>query len=91
MLIREGATLVRGAEDILTDFGLSAERGQKTEPDLTREELTVLNIIKNGETLTAAIAEKAGVPVFRLIPVLTVLEMKGLISRLGGNRYCHNL
>lgn len=91
LLIREGATLVRGAEDILTEFGLSTERGQKTEPDLTREELTVLNIIKNGETLTAAIAEKAGVPVFRLIPVLTVLEMKGLISRLGGNRYCHNL
>ena len=90
LLIREGATLARGAKDILTEFGFNSEQPQNTVPDLTQEERAVLDIIKNGETLAAAIAQRVGVPVFRLIPVLTVLEIKGLISRLGGNRYSAN-
>lgn len=85
-LIREGATLVRNAADVLYDFGLEFE--QPEEEELTEEEAEIFKLIKDeGEAFAPSVAEKAGKLPFQIIPVLSSLEIKGLIARLGGNRY----
>ena len=85
-LIRDGATLVTDAGDILEDFGI--EREESKAPALTAEELETLTVIKEmGDAFLSTVATKLGKMPFQLIPVITSLEMKGLIARLGGNRY----
>lgn len=85
-LIREGATLARDTLDVLTDFGLNFN--PPAEPELSEEEAEILKIIKDaGEAFAPHIAEKAGKPPFRIIPLLSSLEIKGMITRLGGNRF----
>lgn len=86
LLIRDGATLARGAGDILEDFGI--ERAEPKKLTLTDEEIEVLALIKDaGDAFVPAIAAKLCKMPFQLIPVITSLEIKGLITRLGGNRY----
>ena len=85
-LIRDGATLATGYKDILEDFGISEDN--KKEVFLTEDESIALKFIKDaGEAFAPDIAAKLGQPPFRIIPLLTALEIKGLIVRLGGNRY----
>ena len=85
-LIRDGATLARCSDDILEDFGISRE--EKITPVLSEEESAVLGFIKDaGEAFAPDIAEKLGKLPFQIIPLLSALEIKGLIVRLGGNRY----
>ncbi|MDE7329825.1 MAG: DNA-processing protein DprA [Clostridia bacterium] len=88
MLIREGATLARDARDVLEDFGLKPEEAKEKTVTLTADERKLLDIIKEeGGALASVIAEKMNMLTFQLIPLLTALEIKGLIVRLGGNRY----
>lgn len=85
-LIKMGAYLTDSLDDIYGVFGIDkdAEAGE----DLTKEEGELLKSIRAaGEAFVPALAEELGVPPFKLIPVLTSLEIKGKIVRLGGNRY----
>jgi len=85
-LIKEGAYLVENTGDVFSAFGLEFKQAEK--PKLNEEELALFNEIREqGEAFIPAVAEKLGKPPYRLIPVLTSLEMKGLIVKLGGNRY----
>lgn len=85
-LIKTGADMVESAEDLLRAFGI--EREQKRIPPLTVEERRVWeHICEAGEMHATAIAELAGVPVFKIRAVLASLEVKGAIVALGGNRY----
>lgn len=85
-LIREGATLTESAEDIFREFGLEYTPPQAKK--LTEEEEKLFKLISEaGEAFVPVIAEKMGKLPFQLIPLLSSLEIKGLIIRLGGNRY----
>ncbi|MDE6505128.1 MAG: DNA-processing protein DprA [Clostridia bacterium] len=85
-LIREGAALARNTLDVLSDFGLNFNPPPK--PELTEEEAEILKLIKNeGEAFAPSVAEKLGKLPFQIIPALSSLEIKGMITRLGGNRY----
>lgn len=85
-LIREGATLARDAGDVLEDFGIKRE--EKPEAELSEEERACLEIIRQSESaFLADVADKLQKLPFQIIPVLTELEIRGLIVRLGGNRY----
>ena len=78
--------MARDTLDVLTDFGLNFN--PPAEPELSEEEAEILKIIKDaGEAFAPHIAEKAGKPPFRIIPLLSSLEIKGMITRLGGNRF----
>lgn len=86
-LIRDGAMLVTGYKDVLEDFGISSDEKEKA-VSLSDDEKAVLKLIKEaGEAFAPDIAAKLGQPAFKIIPVLTALEIKGRIVRLGGNRY----
>lgn len=84
-LIKKGAYLVENAEDIFSVFGIS---GAGAAQSLDGDERALYEAIKEeGEAFLPAVAEKLGKLPFQLIPVVSKLEIKGLVTRLGGNRY----
>lgn len=85
-LIKKGAFLATGAEDILQNYGISAQPAARAA--LTETEKKVLGVLGTGEELhTAVLSERLGMPVYELIAVLSALELKGLAVKSGGNRY----
>ena len=85
-LIKNGAYLTENILDILREFGLDLNKSQS--PALSEDERAVLEEIKlAGEGFLSAIAQKLNKQPYQLIPIISSLEIKGLIVRLGGNRY----
>jgi len=85
-LIKNKAKLTENTLDIFCDFGLDFK--PQEEEKLSAEEEKLLAAIRElGEAFLPDVAEKLGVFPFRLMPVVSKLEIKGLIVRLGGNRY----
>ncbi|MDE7438931.1 MAG: DNA-processing protein DprA [Clostridia bacterium] len=86
-LIKNGAYLTENILDIFEVFGLDLEK-PKALPALSDIEKAVLEQIKiSGEGFLPAIARNLETFTYQLIPVVTKLEIMGLITRLGGNRY----
>ena len=85
-LIKKGGQLTDNILDILSAFGLDFKEPEKQ--PLSEEEQRLFSLIgSSGEIFVPDAAEKLGRQPFQLIPLLTSLEVKGLIVRLGGNRY----
>ena len=85
-LIKKGGMLTENILDILSAFGLDFIELEK--PTLSEDEQKLFALIcEAGEIFLPEAAEKLGKLPFQLIPLLTSLEVKGLIVRLGGNRY----
>lgn len=86
-LIKEGAFLCAGAEDIFSVMGIDYKSGVK-EVELNDDERTVLSYLKEeGEMHAEKLAEAAGKKLFELTAICSSLEIKGLIVRVGGNKY----
>lgn len=87
LLIKRGANLIESTLDIFEAFGLEYKPLEQ-QIELTKDEQTALYAIRQaGEAFAPAIAEKLNKLPHQIIPVLSALEIKGLIIRLGGNRY----
>lgn len=87
-LLRDGATLVRGAEDVLEALGFarpaSLDDNSATLRGLSTEELRVLEGVV-GEPVTAeAVAGRAALPINTALSVLMSLEVRGLIRGMAG-------
>lgn len=81
-LIREGATMIRGAEDLLEELGVDrAARGDA--PDLTLAELAALRSLV-GPTLPERVARELRVGLADALTLLVRLEMRGLVRSVGG-------
>ncbi len=88
-LIRRGAALTQSVADIFEEFNL---KYTPASVNITEEERGLLSEIRaEGEAFVPVLAEKLGMPPYTLIPKLAALEVKGLITRLGGNRYSANI
>ena len=84
-LIKNGAYLTENILDILSAFSLDFN---SPTVELTQDEKALLEAIKTaGEAFIPKIAEEMGKLSYELIPAVSSLEIKGLIVRLGGNRY----
>ena len=85
-LIKKGAYLACGAEDILSSYGIKPQ--ERREIPLSAQEEKVLAALREGGQLHAAIlAERTGLKVFEISAVLSGLELKGLAVKAGGNKY----
>lgn len=85
-LIKQGANLCCNPLDIFNAFGLDLKPSFVV--TLSGDEQKVYAAIKEyGEIFVQTLAQSLGVPSFKLTPILSSLEIKGLICRLGGNRY----
>ncbi len=89
-LIRDGAYLVRSAEDILENLNLNAfERHikvQETIPD-TSDEGQLLVLLSREPLHIDEITRKSTFPGPKVIAMLTVLEMKGKVQNVGNMMY----
>lgn len=85
-LIKKGAYLTENILDISEAYGLDFT--PRVRPVLTEREKEVLSSIQSrGEAHVSQVAADVGCNAFELLAELSSLEVKGLIIRLGGNRY----
>ncbi len=89
-LIRDGAYLVRSADDILENLNLNAferhVRVQETIPD-TDDEGQLIQLLSREPLHIDEITRKSTLPGPTVIAMLTVLEMKGRIQNVGNMMY----
>jgi DNA processing protein len=86
-LLRDGAKIVEGADDILEELGMT-EKGVVKRGTTPFRDDPVLSSLTPGEPADLdAIAERSGIAPARLLPRLFELELQGLVARAGGGRF----
>lgn len=86
-LIKSGAALTESSADILSAFGIERTE-KKPQIALTADEEKTLAALRElSESHANELAQKTGVPIFKLRAVLSALEVKGLAVSVGGNVY----
>jgi DNA processing protein len=82
-LIREGATMIRGADDLLDDLGYGERLLLEPPPSLEGDEAAIFSAM--GAAATAdAVASATGMPMASVLTALLSLELKGLVRNAGG-------
>lgn len=84
-LIKDGAYLVTSLNDISEVLGYNLVKNNKI--SLSEEENKILSAIKDGKTLVDDVVSFTNLKIFEVIPLLTSLEIKGVIVKTGGNEY----
>jgi DNA processing protein len=82
-MIRDGATLIRGADDLLDDLGIDRTAPSPAPPDLEDDERRVWHALSGG-SLPDAVAREAGMSIPDAVTTLIQLELRGLIVSVGG-------
>jgi DNA processing protein len=94
-LIRDGAKLVASIDDVLEELGPLAHEARRVdgttirvpaEVTLNEIEQKVLQAIQPQGSLIDDVTQSSGLPVHRVLSTVHVLEMRGLIRRVSGNR-----
>jgi DNA processing protein len=94
-LIRDGAKLVESADDVLEELGplvdaAPSDNGETIrhpgELSLNSQEKQVLAAIDTEPTLIDEVVAQTGLPVQNVLATVSVLEMRRLVRRAGGNR-----
>ncbi len=87
-LLKSGGILAENTFDITAKMGIKTEEKKPRTVELTADEEKMLTALKTlAEGHIAQLAEAAGVPAFKAKMLLSALEVKGLATALGGNRY----
>lgn len=92
-LIRHGAILIRSAGDVLEDLApqllpaLEAARECHAAPELSPEEASVIDALRQEDRQLEALINATGMPAARLSEVLLALELRGLIVQTAGKRF----
>lgn len=94
-LIREGATLVTDAGDVIDDLSSlpfdrpspSLDPGEPTVPELPEEEAKVFSALGDGESGVDRLIDLTGLPAPVVTATLMKLEMRRLVRPLPGFRY----
>ncbi len=99
-LIRDGVTLIRGADDVLEGLGpLARPATTATEETvlhprelaLNPQEKEILNLITTSPTHIDEILQAANIELSRVLSTITILEMKRFVRRLPGNMLVRNV
>jgi len=101
-LIRDGAKLIETVDDVLEELGPLATptplaAGEAIPPirhpaelQLNEPEKAVLAVIDDEPIAIDTVISTSGLPVQNVLATLSVLEMRRLVRRLGGNRVMRN-
>ncbi|MDE6666970.1 MAG: DNA-processing protein DprA [Clostridia bacterium] len=85
-LLKNHATLAENTLDIFDYFGLDFK--PQVFLELSDEEKILLDAIRElGEAFIPELAEKLKTQPYKLISAISKLEIKGLVTRIGGNRF----
>ncbi len=91
-LIKQGAKLVEGAQDILPEI-LPQYEGkvwQEETPDLSDEENDILQLLSHTPLHIDEISRLSQMEVQQVSTILLELELKGLVNQLGGKMFVRN-
>ena len=92
-LIRDGATLIRGVDDVLQALGPLVSPVQRTAAEtvhkpaellLSDQERLILNLVSAEPVPIDEVLRAAAIEASRVLSTLTVLEMRRLVRRLPG-------
>lgn len=83
-LIKRGVHLTDTPNDILEFYGVE---NQKQETALTDEEQMIVSVLSDGEMHIDKISEQVKKPVYEILTVLSMLEIKNVIVKNGANVY----
>lgn len=86
-LIKTGAKLIEGANDILTELNLPVLSKKKGIVGENLEENLILGALKEGALDVEKIIEKTKLPTVKVLTTLSILEIKGKIKNLEANIY----
>ncbi|MGC9362887.1 MAG: DNA-processing protein DprA, partial [Candidatus Syntrophosphaera sp.] len=90
-LIKNGAQCITTPEDILASFGLDLEERDQLEavPDIPEAEQKVFDLFKSRQEEISfdELILQTGLPFGKLSTILLNLELKGFISKSGGNSF----
>ncbi len=84
-LIKRGAVLTDKPEDILEFYGI--EQQEKKSIELTPDQKQIISVLKDGQTHIEKICSALGRRVFEIMPVLSMLEINGIVTKNGSNFY----
>jgi DNA processing protein len=82
-LIREGATLIRGADDLLADLGFHALPVGATPEGLDDRERRAWDALVES-SVADVVAQRAGMEAHEAVAALVTLELRGLVRSVGG-------
>ena len=86
-LLKTGGILTESSSDITARMDIKTEEKTRAVV-LTADEEKLLSALKTlAEGHASELAAAAGIPPFKVRAVLSALEVKGLVTALGGNRY----
>jgi DNA processing protein len=84
-LIRDGAALIRGPDDVLAQLGLDGKGADEPEIlGLSEDQRAVLGAVAGTGLTLEAVAARAGKPAAGTTAALVELELRGLIRAAGG-------
>lgn len=89
-LVRKGAVLIRGIDDILEELDGVRSAGAPVAvppPQLSEDQRPIWNALAGQARPIDVLTQELGIPVERLTGILFALEMKKLVRRLPGNCY----
>ena len=89
-LLKNGATLITSAEDILNalNWEIKSSQSQQLElPILNDSELKIFNALEIEEKGVDELASITGLNIEDLLTDLTTMELKGIIKQVSGDRY----
>lgn len=89
LLLKQGAKIVSGVEDILEELNLEnlASSSESGEPNLSGMEERILNALDADGVEIENLIEATGLASAELLPVLFKLESRGWVERCPGNIY----
>lgn len=87
-LLRDGATIVESAADVLDALGFKAIVPRGNNDGSATSGDPVLDTMTAGEPCDIdTLASRSGLPAARLLPRLATLELRGLVRRVAGGRF----
>ena len=93
MLIREGATLVTSANEIFTELNIKTRKAELNNRNAIPEnenEIKISELLRASRLGADELVRLTGINVIELCSILTIMEMKGMISNSAGRYHLNS-
>ena len=88
MLIKEGAKLVTSCTDILDEYDLSVSFTKNdAEQLLSNDEMKIYTLVAQEPFSSDEIARQIKLPIYQILPVISGLELKGVVEKNAEGKY----